>query len=255
MAGTAFCALPGHAAHPATTEIETVSKSERLEVINSILSHYSAWNNATFNGKIISDKLPVKPGVRIYAERDRLLEISLRAPLLGEVGRIRITPEEILLVNKWKKTYVRESASDASSLYPGILGDIQSLLLGRIVILGSGELSLKNFNEVECVAANDGWVIVPPSLGALGVGYGYVVAENGRTSALYGGMRGRNESLLLEYSYPGSSIDIGILWKAKKEFRATLSFSSVRWGGEPMGEVNVSKYTRMSIREFIKNIR
>lgn len=38
--------------------------------------------------------------------------------------------------------------------------------------------------------------------------------------------------------------------------RAMLDFTSVRWGGERMAPINVNNgYTRMSVQEFLKNLK
>ena len=74
-------------------------------VINDIIDSYMPWQSAEFSGKLKTDKLPVSPNVKIYMVRDSLLQISVRAPLLGEVGRLNLTHDEVLVVNKMKKIY------------------------------------------------------------------------------------------------------------------------------------------------------
>lgn len=233
--------------------------AEALEAVNTILSRYMPWQNVTFNGKVRSDRLPMSPTVRIYAENGTLLQISLRAPLIGEIGRAEITPTEALVVNRWKKTYFRESMDNITSTYPHILSDIQNLLLGRVVLLGSGVLSLDNLNEVELVKAdNDEWAIVPRQKPVNGkLNYGYITAPGGRTEALYAEMEGRPESLAVTYEYVDNAMDmIFDLKTSGGSTRAMLDFTSVRWGGERMAPINVNNgYTRMSVQEFLKNLK
>ncbi len=55
----------------------------------------------------------------------------------------------MLVVNKLAKTYAREPVQRLLEFYPYFIGDVQSLLLGRIIILGAGELDLHNASMVK----------------------------------------------------------------------------------------------------------
>lgn len=237
----------------------TVSLDENtLKLVNALLDRYSEWNNVTFNGKIKSDRLPVSPTVKIYAERGRLIQISLRAPFLGEIGRVEVNTDSCLLVNKWKKTYCLESMNNILTMYPDAISDIQSLLLGRVVFPGSGELCMDNIDQVDFRRADGSeWLLLPvrqPGEGQLK--YGYVVLDNGRTSAFFAMLEGREENMEIKYTYPGNSmymdvkVDIG-----NKEYAARIDYSSVRWGGKPMDEVRLTGYARLGIYDFIKSLR
>lgn len=228
-----------------------------INIVNTILNRYGDWKSVTFNGKIRSSKLPVSPSLRIYAERDSLIQLSLRAPILGEVGRVEITPREFLAVNKYNKTYCRETAENIMNIYPGLIGDIQSLLLGRMVVLGSGELSQQNLPLVDFSPSSDGeWVMVPKEQLADGkLRYGYVILPNGRTRTFYGEMSD-TDNVQIEYGYQDGTMSMGVEVKAKgRSTTATLDFSSVKWGGNRMTPVSlVNGYRQTGIREFIKNV-
>ncbi len=233
---------------------------EALEIVNKILNGYTEWQSASFTGKLRTSmlKLPVSPTVKIYMEKGELIQLSVSAPFIGEVGRAEITPSEVLVVNKYKKTYVRESAEAAMSRDRGLLDEVQSLLLGRIVILGKGELSMGLLKDVLFEPENNGeWVVVPNREGEeSGLQYGYVVNANGRTQVLYGMMQGRTETATLTYDYAGGGMTLGLdLQLPKKRIEGHLDFSSVKWGGNRMSSINLDRYQKVTFSEFVTNYK
>ena len=228
--------------------------------MNKILNGYTEWQSASFTGKLRTSmlKLPVSPTVKIYMEKGELIQLSVSAPFIGEVGRAEITPSEVLVVNKYKKTYVRESAEAAMSRDRGLLDEVQSLLLGRIVILGKGELSMGLLKDVLFERENNGeWIVVTDSEGEeWGLQYGYVVNANGRTQVLYGMMQGRTETATLTYDYSGGGMTLGLdLQLPKKRIEGQLDFSSVKWGGNRMSSINLDRYQKVTFSEFVTNYK
>ena len=174
------------------------------------------------------------------------------------MGRAEITPSEVLVVNKYKKTYVRESAEAAMSRDRGLLDEVQSLLLGRIVILGKGELSMGLLKDVLFERENNGeWIVVPNREGEeSALQYGYVVNSNGRTQVLYGMMQGRTETATLTYDYSGGGMTLGLdLQLPKKRIEGQLDFSSVKWGGNRMSSINLDRYQKVTFSEFVTNYK
>ena len=161
-------------------------------------------------------------------------------------------------MNKYKKTYVRESAEAAMSRDRGLLDQVQSLLLGRIVILGKGELSMGLLKDVLFERQNNGeWIVVPNREGEeSGLQYGYVVNANGRTQVLYGMMQGRTETATLTYDYSGGGMELGLdLQLPKKRIEGQLDFSSVKWGGNRMSPINLDRYQKVTFSEFVTNYK
>lgn len=227
--------------------------------IEKILERYVDWNNVEYNGKIIVPGLGIKPGIKIYMERDSLIQISLHAPLIGEVGRLRLTPDEMLIVNKWNKKYCLESTDNLKSTYPGFLSDVQSLLLGRVVLIGEGELNERNIQNVTFTSRDSGrWFLEPVVPFAEGnVNYGYTTDERGFTETGVYGIKGRSESLTILYNYPDRTLDIIFKVNSDKGIKEVeLAFSTVRWGGKELKPINLkSGYERVGISDFIKSMR
>lgn len=226
-------------------------------VIDNIVRSYMPWQSATFSGKLKSDKLPITPTVKIYMERDSLLQLSLRAPLIGEVGRLDINPRQITIVNKLKRVYCQEPTEKLLDVYPGIISDIQSLLLARVVILGQGELQTSHSDIIEVEEDREGgWLLIPSTKDALlNYNYGYLIGNAGRTRALIATVPGKF-SLELTYTYNNGGMQMGIDFDSKgKRTHADLDFSSVKWGGNAMQPMKLINYNRVSIKEFIKSVK
>ena len=223
-------------------------------VITDIINSYSPWQSVTYDGKLKMAGLPVTPTLKMYFEKDSLIQVSIRVPLLGEIGRMDMTRDEITVVNRMKKTYCRESTSQLLSIYQNVISDIQSIFLARVTLLGQGELSPDNFMSVAVQDdGNGGWLLLPDTDGILDFNYGYLIGQNSRTQALVASYK---ETLMLqiEYGYAnkGEQMEIEVDHKGKK-FNVAFDFSSVKWGGSPMAQLKLDGYQKMDIGQFVKS--
>lgn len=226
-------------------------------VIQDIIRSYQPWTSVEFSGKAHSDKLPLSPTVKMYMVRDSLIQISLRAPLIGEVGRLDLTCDRLTIVNKMSRTYCQEPAAKLIDLYPSILSDVQSLFLARVVVLGSGELS--NDNSVMVDTEDDGngdWMVIPNvSEGVIPFNYGYLVSPASRTKAFLGTIPNQG-SVEIIYSYPGRGMTMDVSVNAKgKKTDVELELNSVKWGGSAMAPIKLTNYRQVSVKEFLKGIK
>ena len=144
------------------TDLEAIPAPLKNEVVDSISAKYYDWKEVSMSGKLSTPMLPISASVKIYMEKDRLIVISVSAPLIGEAARIEIDPDQALVVNKLKNTYTTIETERIETICPGGLTAVQNLLLGRINIMGSGELSSSNSDQVEIYGNNPGlWTILP----------------------------------------------------------------------------------------------
>lgn len=139
-----------------------VDAAERLAIIDSITAGYADWTDCSLSGKLSSDMLPLSPSVKIYMVKGELIVISVSAPLIGEAARIEIDRQNALVVNKLSNVYSQFSMEMVEPILPGSLEAMQNLLLGRITILGSGELSPENASQVQIYDTTPGiWTVIP----------------------------------------------------------------------------------------------
>lgn len=232
---------------------------EEMIMADAILSRYIPWTNVEFNGKVrMSSGLPISPTVKMYMEHDNLIQLSVRVPFMGEIARLELDRDSVLIINKYNRNYCKESTSKIAATYPGFITSIQNLFLGRIQLFGIGELDASNIKEMNFQnAGGNEWIVYPKEMPGDGkLQYGYVVTSNGRTKSLYAQPGGRQESLLLNYNYPGSGMSMDIMVDTnKRKMSGTLEFNTVRWGGERMSPLNLTTYQRLGIKDFIKAVR
>lgn len=248
-----FGALPMSAA-------SGMSRESRDHALQTILSTYTPWSRVEMSGKLFYSGLPVRPTVKIYMEKDKLIQLSVRAPFLGEVGRLEINSDSLIAVNKFGKKYCCESVKELERTIPHAISYIQNILLGRVIVAGSGELDVHNVSEVDFMEDSEGWLLVPEGIRTAGqeVRYAYAVASAGRTRAMLVFVPGTGVNVGAVYSYPQGKelIEITAELPKKKTLAATLDFSSVKWGGSRMSAISLgSKYRRVSIREFVTNFK
>lgn len=227
-------------------------------VINGIIESYVPWTSAEFNGKLRTEKLPFSPTVKMYMVRDSLLQISVRAPLLGEVGRLNLTREQLIIVNKMRKVYCEERTENLQELYPSLLADVQSLFLGRVTILGYGELDVENVGDVSVDKDNEGNLLLVPQTGTgvVPFNYGYLVGSNSRTRALVATIPGKGSvEILYDYRDRGEQMDVTLDRGDGRLFGAELDFSSVKWGGTEMPPVRLSSYQKVGFKEFVNSVK
>ena len=158
----ALAAIPAKAQQDSVPSPMPLPFEEAQALVDSLTADYYPWSSISMSGKLSSPMLPVTASVRLYMERDSLVVISISAPLVGEAARIEIDNQQALIVNKLKGKYTTLETAQILSMVPGGLETLQDLLLGRVAIIGSGELSADNAWLVSIYdAAPDLWMLLP----------------------------------------------------------------------------------------------
>lgn len=235
-----------------------VSREVKQLALDSISAPYNNWETATISGKFKMGGLPLSPSVRIYMKRDSSIFISLRAPLVGEVGRAEIADGRMLLVNKMNKTYVDESISKALAYYPGGVSDLQNLLLGRIIIPGFGLLSPDMAGSVDIYSEKDGTLTLIPQQDAMipGFNYGYTINRNWLTEVLMVlPLNKPDVAVTLNYTHFNKGYDLEFVYQSeKRNYRATLELDPPKWEGQGFDRIKInSSYTQLSLDKFYKS--
>lgn len=151
----------------------------KAEVIESLASRPGEWTELSISGKLKMAGLPLSPSLKIYMQKDSSIICSVRAPLLGEVGRMEVGGDSLLLVNKMKKIYVSLDLDELKRFYPGNVSDLQSLLLGRVFIPGYGEIDAMSAVMVDIFDDGEGrFALLPQDVFMPDeFSYGYVLSE------------------------------------------------------------------------------
>ncbi len=244
-------------------DTRSIDDPVRAAAISTILPGYTDWETAELSGKLKMKKLPVSPTIKMFMKRGEGIAISVRVTLLGEVGRIEVNKDSIIAINKMKRVYCAESIEGVKYDYPGIISDVQSLLLGRVVVLNSGELNVENSGYMdykELGSAAGPWQLVYPK-GRSEIdefSYEYTVSSQGLTDKLTLKLStaDKDMALNLDYKYPNSGYDLNIAYTQDDagKFDAEVDFDAVKWGANPMSAIELgSKYTRVGIKQFLNS--
>ncbi len=244
----------------------TLSAQVREEALDSILPKYSAWGSAELTAKLHAGGLPVTPTLKIYMKKGTDIDISVRAPFVGEVGRISLSGDSLLAVNKMKRVYALESISGIKYDYPDFTDYIQSFLLGRVVVLNAGELAQRNadfidFTEVmsDSLATDVKiWNLTFPKgrTAADEFGYEYRVNSKAQIESLAIDVEQHDLALNMDYAYPGEKriLEVSLTKNLEKKFNISLEFDQVKWGAKAPAPLNLSdKYRQVDIKQFLKS--
>lgn len=237
----------------------------RLSALETILPNYTDWTTAQLNGSIKLKGLPVAPSIKIYMEKGKRILISIRASFLGEVCRIDVAGDSILAVNKMKRTYCVQRFGNMIYEYPGIISDVQSLLLDRVVIPQAGELKEGNadFIDINLGGSDEiAWILdFPKGLSdSDAMGMRYAVNIDGLITQLIGFLVTEDhESVLnMEYSYRSNGYDMAITFikDEKPNFSTVVNFDAVQWDAKEPAPVQInSKYKQLGLKDFIRSFK
>lgn len=226
--------------------------------LKALVASYTPWRSVELNGKLRMERLPLSPAVRIYMERGTKLYISVRAPFVGEVGRVEIDGTRLTAVNRMKRVWVREDIGEAvGTSLPVKVEDVQDLFLARVFLTDYGTLSTQNMSLCNVYDESDCWLLVPltqPSGGS--VRYGYTFDFQRRMQDLYVTTVSENYAALVEYTYGGKKTALGFNIQLKnKTYEADLTLDEPKWNpGKAMQPIEINdSWRRVDIRTFLKS--
>lgn len=237
----------------ARLNVDPLDKKQSGKWLSSLASTYTPWQHMTLNGSVSLRKLPIHPSVKIYMERGRLLLVSLRVPILGEVGRVEITPDSAIVINRKAGCYNVQPASRLLSRVGVNLTDLQDLLLGRVFLAGSAPLSKDNVDLFNVSAAAGGNYIVSPRVQRDDAEYGFTLYPDGKM--LLAVAFTTDEACLLqgEYTHEKSKTSLTIdVTLDKKNYTGTLSYGPPDMKSGPMQRTAMNaKWKKVSLKEVL----
>ncbi|MGM9804169.1 MAG: DUF4292 domain-containing protein [Muribaculaceae bacterium] len=144
----------------------------------SQLAQFGEWQTLTTGGKVaLGGTKSMSSSMQMKMVRGKSIAISIR-PLLGiEMAKIYVSGDEIVIVDKYHKVYVREKASVLTSGVPVDVTTLQDILLGRVHILGKGTLSSTMANDV-ILSQEGNETMLMPSMQYEGFTYSYTFGDD-----------------------------------------------------------------------------
>ena len=252
---------------------DAIPGKEKKEIIEEISKDYKNWHRAAWSGKLSTDMLPVSATLKVFMEKDKLTMISVRAPFVGEVARIEADKDSILVVNKMKKRYYTHPLAELSQMVPDLTEDLQSLLLGRMFVVGSGQLDKHDTDKVTVFPTDSEncYMLLPDVPDYLPqVLYGFAGDAEGRMSTFvcaYGraDAPGCDDTIDPDFQYePKAQVQAEISYRNKgsiadlqclfsgRPYNATLTVDEIEWGAKGFDRINVSGYTKVGFKEVLK---
>lgn len=225
----------------------------------TITGTYTPWKQVTLTGKLRIDGLFLTPSYKMYMKKGERIVLSIRVPLMGEVGTLEVDKKKFTLVNKVKKTYVMQDISSLMADLPVTLGDLQDIFLGRIFLPDSGTLSMENSDEAEfyTVPGEEGWLVLPLRQPVeYEVNCGYTTLPDGRTSNILVTTLDCCQQAEAEYTYKKNETEISLrVRRNSKDRDFGLTVKDPDFNGRPVTPAKVDKdYRQVSLRDFFKNL-
>lgn len=235
-----------------------LDSAAKAAAVDSISAPWNGWTTVALSGKFKMAGLPLSPSVKIFMQRDSIILISLRAPLMGEAGRAEITPDTVTVVNKTNQTFMQEPLEAVLAGYPGSLSDVQDLLLGRMVIPGAGLLSRQTEEAVDIYAEPDGTLTVvgAEEFRIPGFNYGYAADSSFANCGLMVIPEGKDVSVSLAVNPLPQGYALAFDYRSDtRNYAAELQFNSLQWDASPFGRIKLGRqYRRLQPEEFINYI-
>lgn len=217
----------------------------------------TAWQELSMQGKLSMDGLPVSPTVKIYMRRGETVILSARAPIFGEVVRLEVCPDSATFINKHTKKYWSHDISNATRMHPGIIADLQELLLGNLYLPGYGPMTQELQEKCQISETGDGnlFLYPEPDLQYSGLEYGFVVSPEDRILQTLAVLIPDHDAILcLDYLFGeqgwtlGLGIDLG-----KNSLDGSLQLSYPDFNPTPLTLTNAgAKYTRTDFKRLLK---
>ena len=234
------------------------SHNPHVAKVADALAGYTDWKTVRMSGKLHLSSLPISPSLKIYMKKGSELTISASAIFVGEVFRVELSEDSIFMVNKLKKEYCKESGDNLKEFYPSFCEELQSLLLGSMIVPGNGTLSESNMDKVAIETENE-IRKVTPDLGELPLGsaFFYLLDWRGRISdIIVDGDRGKRLfSLSYDWKTNGSVEMTSEISKGNKPIKIEIDLDAPKWGEGPLAPFKLGKgYKPVTIQDFFKSI-
>lgn len=218
------------------------------------------WNSVLITGKLRMTGLPFSPSMKMYMQRGKFLSIVLSAPLYGEVGRIELTPDRFLAINKMDNIYCEENNILPESISNILaIDNIQQLLLGHPTSPGAKTFSLQENTETGCSQEdNEEYAISRYYITGHAILLLYIMAPDGSLSrqCISGdSVFGEDWSLMFTYNENKQGTKIEFNSNHINDIPPlTLEYSKISWEGEAILPATISaKMKRVNISSFIRS--
>lgn len=232
------------------------------------------YNKANTDIHILTSKIAVDAKIggkevsangTLRIKKDEVIQVSLQVPLLGiEIGRLEITPDYILVVDRYHKQYVKVPISELTAKAKTNLDfySLQALFMNQIFLPGNKETSEKDMQSFNINETTDSNQTTQLTYSDQKLGYTFSLQNNGLLSESTIATQNKSYKLKWDYSsfknfenrsFP-HSMTINIIG-GKTPIKADIDLSRISNDSDWNAHTNVSdSYKQISLEEVVKKI-
>lgn len=252
---------PGEPAEIMEPEAGSVSRLLTLEEIaaatDTIIANYdSDWNELAMQGKLNFDGLPMAVSVKLYMKRGEAIILSARAPFFGEVARVEICQDSIVLVNKHSRTYNVQSFAGLNVDSKAYLSDLQDVLLGQVAFPGHGRLTpeIAPLSQWLALPTEENLIYPSPELQVADTEYGFVMDPIWQLQSFLLMLKKTGVVIETKYKYAENGWTLGIeISLPKKKLKGEAQLSYPEYNPAPLEFTDLGpKYRKVDFKELMK---
>ena len=232
----------------------TLSKSEAKNVAAFVSDKYTPWQRVSIRGKVKLDGIPISLTMKLYMVKDQSVILSMSAPLLGEVARMEVDGDSVLLVNKKGKCYYKAGIADRLAQVGATVTDLQDVFLSRVFLVGSGTLSKGNADKFAITTEDDGGWRFAPKQGNSQAEYYFLVNQSGRIVKSLVQTLDERYGLIADYTYSGSDteLDMKVKYKAGKSMNLNVILQEADFSPKPIDPIEInSHWSRVPFKKLL----
>lgn len=249
---------PDDTMEPAPDTISRLMTIEEIAVAtDTIIANYdSDWNELAMQGKLNFDGLPMAVSVKLYMKRGESIILSARAPFFGEVARVEVCQDSIVLINKHSRTYNVQAFAGLNVDSKAYLTDLQDVLLGQVAFPGHGRLTPELAPLSQWIALPTEEKLIYPSeeLQVADTEYGFVLDSLWQLQSFVLMLKKTGVVLETKYLYGQNGWTLGIeVSLPKKKLKGEAQLSYPEYNPTPLEFTDLgSKYKKVDFKALMK---
>lgn len=126
--------------------LERISKEER---VNKIIKSEISYNTISADLKFAVKGMSVNTQMRMI--KDKVIQFSFRYPfpLTGEAFKVIVTPDEVIIIDRLNKQYMKEPMKNIKNKFPFQFDyySLEAMLSNKLFIAGKKEISQKDIHS------------------------------------------------------------------------------------------------------------
>lgn len=233
-------------------ENEEYIKVPSTELLQKVEQFNNDWTTVQLTGKIKLEGIPMSMSTKIFMRKNSELIMSVAAPFMGEVCRIELDTDSLLLVNKMKNCYYKGKIP--SEIFDKLcsINNIQNFLLGRPFLLDYGELTADMAELVETYIVEDYYMLTPIEQSDKGW-FGFLFLNSGELCQIVGSSHDEQTYVEVDYERDDKGFNMFInMNKNESRLKIDLLFNSPQWEAESLKPIILSsRFREVGLKESL----